>query len=106
MSKFYPDPKNEDFEEFDSEPEILTEYYEDHYDQPQTGFKHFYETSTYFCTLSSNYGKLGRESGLDCLRIWELEVFFKLCQDKKDLCIGTSTSLKIGLIYLLLCGPQ
>ncbi len=54
MSKFYPDPKNEDFEDFDSEPEILTEYYEDHYDHPQTGLNPLLNlTSTLTCHETS-----------------------------------------------------
>ena len=47
MSKVNPDFMNNDFEEFDSEPEILTEFTEDHYDQLQEGtgtvlFESFY----------------------------------------------------------------
>ena len=37
MSKVNPDLFHNDFEDFDNEPEILTEYYEDQYDQPHAG---------------------------------------------------------------------
>ena len=39
MSKVNPEYLHNDFEEFDSEPEILTEFSEDHYDQLQEGFQ-------------------------------------------------------------------
>ena len=51
MSKLYRDRKNDDFEDFDSEPEILTEYYEDHYDHPQTGFKSLIKLLSQFLLL-------------------------------------------------------